>query len=335
MTITNNLKRIVIIADEAAYNFHKDVIEQNILCPFILYKIKVTEKIKNRDTFFNIVDFLLENNVSKREMICAIGGGVITDIVGFVASTYKRGVDFMFVPTTLLSHDSSVGGKNGINYNGKNILGTINLPKYAIFDSCFYETLDDSEIISGYAELIKHSIIDDTIYLNELIENFKNVNDIKTKNEIFEHYLLKSIETKISITDYDRYENFGKRTLLNFGHTFGHALETSENFRIKHGQAILQGIIFELFISGFEVSDIYDYSRDFGFEIIDYDWKKVFEAMVHDKKNMTANKVTFINVTNRHEIFVTSLTYETTKQKLKEFAELLKVLDENYRSSRR
>ncbi len=334
-TITSDLGRIVLIVDETAFTIHEEYIMSNILCQHVVYKMKISEKIKNYESYLSIVDFLLENNVTRKDLICAIGGGVTTDITGFVASTYKRGIDFMFIPTTLLSHDSAVGGKNGVNYKGKNILGTINLPKYAIFDPHFYTTLSDAEIISGYAELVKHSILDDTIYLNELIENFKTVEDIKNKRLEFDYYLLKSIETKIAITDYDRYETFGKRTLLNFGHTFGHALEVASQYQVNHGQAIMQGIIFELFLSGFDVEDIYTYARDFGFEIVDYSSNEVFEAMTHDKKNMTANKITFINVTNKHEIFVASLTHETTKQKLIEFKSLLKELDENYRSSRR
>ncbi len=334
-TVTMDLARIVLIADEDAYDLHEKYITDNILCPYIVYRMKVNEKIKNHETFLKIVDFLLENNVTKKDLICAIGGGVTTDITGFVASTFKRGIDFMFIPTTLLSHDSAVGGKNGINYKGKNLLGTINIPKLAIFDPYFYTTLSDVEIISGYAELIKHSILDDTMYLNDLIEDFKSVEDIKIKSTSFDYYLLKSIETKIAITDYDRYETIGKRTLLNFGHTFGHALEAATNYQINHGQAIMQGMIFELFVSGFEVDDIYTYSRDFGFEIVDYNVKDVFDAMTHDKKNMTASKITFINVTSKHEIFVASLTYETTMQKLKEFKILLGKLDENYRNSRR
>ncbi len=334
-TITSDLGRLVIIADEKAFNLHQEYITDNIECPFIIFKMNVSEKIKNYETFLKIVDFLLENNVTKKDLICTIGGGVTTDITGFVASTYKRGIDFMFIPTTLLSHDSAVGGKNGINYKGKNLLGTIKLPKYAIFDPHFYITLEDREIISGFAEIIKHSILDDTIYLNELIENFKTVDDIKAKKDIFEYYLLKSIETKIAITDYDRYETFGKRTFLNFGHTFGHALEVASSYQISHGQAIMQGIIFELFLSGFEVDDIYNYARGFGFEIIDYNVKDVLNAMTHDKKNMTVNKITFINVTSKHDIFVSSLTNETTMQKLKEFKVLLGKLDEEYRNSRR
>ncbi len=332
--ISKELKRIILIVDETAFDLHEKKIIKNISCKYVVYKLKVSESAKNHVIFLDIIDFLLENNVTKKDLICGIGGGVTTDIVGFVASTYKRGIDFMFLPTTLLSHDSAVGGKNGINYKGKNILGTINLPKYAIFDPTFYSTLSDTDIISGYAELIKHSILDDTIYLNELIDKFKNVNDIRTKKNEFEQYLLKSIYTKMAITDYDKYEKFGKRVFLNFGHTLGHALEVASDYKINHGQAILQGIIFELFISGFEVDDIYNYSRDFGFQIVDFEPNDVFNAMVHDKKNLTSNKVTFINVTNKHEIFVTSLTYGTTKQKLEEFRKLLKKLDEDYRSSR-
>ncbi len=333
-TITEKEKRIVLIVDEKAFNAHEEYITSNIICPYIVCKLKISEDIKDIDTFLKIIDFLMENNVNRKDLICGIGGGVTTDITGFAASTFKRGLDFMFIPTTLLSHDSAVGGKNGINYKSKNILGTINLPKFTIFDPKFYETLEDSELISGYAELIKHSILDDTMFLNELIHHFKSVEDIKVKKNRFEEYLLRSINTKINITDYDRYEKFGKRALLNFGHTFGHGLEEANNYKVNHGQAILQGILFDLFLSCFDISDVYNYSRDFGFEILDFDVKRVFEAMTHDKKNMTANKVTFINVTNKHEIFLSSLTYETTIQKLEEFKVLLKDLDEEYRSSR-
>ena len=223
-----------------------------------------------------------------------MGGGVITDIGGFVACTFKRGIDFIHIPTTLLAMvDASVGGKNGVDLgNLKNQIGVINVPKMVVIDTEYLETLPQSEMRSGLAEMLKHGLIFDTNYW----EQFKALNQSDFAD--FDALIHRSIEIKNEIVIQDPTEN-GIRKALNFGHTLGHAIESyfleNENKKtLLHGEAIAVGMILESYISwqkklisAVEYLEIKN-AINAVFETIVFeeeDIKPIMDLLIHDKKN--------------------------------------------------
>jgi len=198
------------------------------------------EKIKNLDTVRTIYRKLVDYEVDRSSFIIGVGGGVICDIAGFVASTYLRGVRFGFVPSTLLSQvDASVGGKNGVNFGGyKNMVGVFNQPEFVICDMSLLKTLPEIEISSGLAEIVKHAVIGDVdlfSYLEGYHEKALNLDSEMIKNLVYGSLLIKS-----SIVNRDVKEK-GERRKLNFGHTFGHAIEGTTG--VSHGEAVSLGMV--------------------------------------------------------------------------------------------
>ncbi|OUW94990.1 MAG: 3-dehydroquinate synthase [Pelagibacteraceae bacterium TMED237] len=212
------------------------------------------ENIKNINSYYKICEKLLSKNIDRNSIIIVIGGGTIGDLGGFIASTILRGIDFILIPTTLLSQvDSSIGGKNGINsVYGKNLIGTFNHPKEVIIDTNVLKTLPLREIKSGYAEILKHSLIKDRKFFEWLEKNYIKLFNLDDK--VLRTAIEKSILIKLWFVKKDIYEKLiddNSRAMLNFGHTFGHSLETyyKYNKRINHGEAISIGMIIEGYIS--------------------------------------------------------------------------------------
>jgi len=176
----------------------------------------------------------------RSSFIVGIGGGVVCDIAGFVASIYLRGVRFGFVSTTLLSQvDASVGGKNGVNLGGyKNMMGVFNQPEFVICDMDLLKTLPERELLSGLAEIIKHAAIGDPKLFSYLEENYEKA--LKLDPQVIEKLVSDSIDIKSSIVNWDEKEK-GARRKLNFGHTFGHAIEKTAG--ISHGEAVSVGMV--------------------------------------------------------------------------------------------
>ncbi len=213
---------------------------------FDLIETSAGEENKTIDFCIGIWKTLLDFDADRKALLINLGGGVITDIGGFVASTYKRGIDFIQIPTTLLAQvDASVGGKTGIDIdNAKNMVGTFALPKAVYIEHTFLKTLPDREILSGFAELLKHGLIAD-------VSLFKELNNLILPS-IPEELIFKSIEIKKNIVELDPLEK-GKRKILNFGHTIGHALESysllHDTNPLTHGEAIAIGMVCESYIS--------------------------------------------------------------------------------------
>jgi 3-dehydroquinate synthase len=249
---------------------------------------------KNIQTLVSVWNFLSEKGASRHSLLINLGGGMITDLGGFAASTFKRGIDYINVPTTLLAMvDASVGGKTGINFNGlKNEIGVFNAANFVLIDTDFLRTLDHYNILSGYAEMLKHGLISDVSHWAELL-NF-DINDI-------DYVLLKqlvgqSIQVKQRIVAQDPNER-GIRKALNFGHTFGHAFESLALARQKpilHGYAVAYGMVCELYMSCLQSGFPKDKMRQtihfikenyglFSFGCDDYD--HLYQLMLHDKKN--------------------------------------------------
>jgi len=259
-----------------------------------IIEIEPGEAEKNINTCVEIWSILTELGADRKSLVINIGGGVITDIGGFIASTFKRGIDFINVPTTLLAMvDASIGGKNGVDLgNLKNQIGVINVPKMVVIDTDFLSTLPQNEMRSGLAEMLKHGLIFDKNYWNE----FKDLNQKDFAD--FDQLIHRSVEIKNEIVKQDPTEN-GIRKALNFGHTLGHAIESyfleNENKKtLLHGEAIAVGMILESFISNKlnlitkeELAEIKYIISDL-FEKINIeanDVKPIMELLIHDKKN--------------------------------------------------
>ena len=249
---------------------------------------------KNISTCNEVWAALSELGADRKSIIINLGGGVISDLGGFVACTFKRGIDFINIPTTLLSMvDASIGGKNGVDLgNLKNQIGIIREPKAVIVDTQFLNTLPQNEMRSGLAEMLKHGLIFDKKYWDK----FKNIKDLITED--LNELIHQSIEIKNTIVCEDLTEN-GIRKSLNFGHTLGHAiesyfLENDNKTSLLHGEAIAVGMILESFISrekelltNEEYQEIKYIINDI-FERIEFsqiDIEKIIELLIFDKKN--------------------------------------------------
>jgi 3-dehydroquinate synthase len=263
--------------------------------------IPAGENNKKIESVAKIWEFLSKNGGDRKSLLINIGGGMLTDLAGFAATTFKRGIDFLNVPTTLLSQvDASVGGKTGINFAGfKNEIGTFKEPVAVIINTDFLKTIDKENFISGFAEMIKHGLIYSPEHLAEL-EKF----DLKIID--YDH-LQKVIRDSVTVKEYfvanDPTEN-NIRKALNFGHTIGHAFESYAmklNRPIQHGHAVAYGMIAELLLSvkkcNFPVEDFQHLTNWlislYGkFKISENDFNALFELMTHDKKN-EAGRINF------------------------------------------
>ena len=261
-------------------------------CQLSIIQIKSGENNKNIRTCEKIWNELSKKNADRRSLLLNLGGGVITDIGGFAASTYKRGIDFINIPTTLLAQvDASIGGKTGIDFSGyKNQIGTFAFPKAVFVNPSFLKTLSKRELLSGFAEVIKHGLIADKNYWNEV----RGIKEILTSH--ISHLISASIEIKNKIVSADPYEK-GLRKALNFGHTIGHAIESASLKTKKpllHGEAIAIGMICEAYISrkccglsDEELNEIVSFIKStFHPKEIKLPVKKLIGLMKQDKKNL-------------------------------------------------
>ncbi|MBW1701692.1 MAG: 3-dehydroquinate synthase [Deltaproteobacteria bacterium] len=227
--------KVVIITDTNVRHYYsKDFPSREVI------EIGTGEKIKDLDTVKDIYGKLLDLEIERSSFIVGIGGGIVCDIAGFVASTYLRGVRFGFVSSTLLSQvDASIGGKNGVNYRGyKNMVGVFSQPEFVICDIKLLETLPEREILCGFAEVVKHAVIGDADLFSYLEEHYEEALGLNT--DVIEKLVYDSIVIKSSIVNKDEKEK-GERRKLNFGHTFGHAIE--KTIGIPHGEAVSAGMV--------------------------------------------------------------------------------------------
>ncbi len=202
--------------------------------------IKHGEKHKQQSTVDHVIDQLIEIKADRETIIVGIGGGVITDIVGYTASVYMRGVKFGFVPTTILAMvDASIGGKNGVDVGVyKNLVGVIRHPQFLLYDYTFLKTLPEDEWTSGFAEIIKHACIKDAEMFTMLEDNL--LIDFQHAPEKIADLIKRNVEIKYKVVANDEFET-GERKLLNFGHTLGHAIENI--YQLPHGSAISIGMV--------------------------------------------------------------------------------------------
>lgn len=265
-----------------------------------LITIPASDNHKNIESVMSVWEALGQQGATRHSCMINLGGGMVTDLGGFAASTFKRGIDFINIPTTLLAMvDASVGGKTGINFNGlKNEIGVFNDSKFVILNTTFLKTLDQENICSGYAEMLKHGLIS----TNKMWADLVNFDLQHPELDTLQRMVAESVNVKEHIVKQDPHEK-GIRKALNLGHTFGHAFESfcMKRTPILHGYAVAYGLICELYMScmktGFPtdkmrqtVSFIQDNFGSINITCDDYD--ELIELMTHDKKN-TAGTINF------------------------------------------
>ncbi len=260
-----------------------------------IFSIPDGESNKNIDNILKIWDFLQKNGADRKSILLNVGGGVLCDMGGFAASTFKRGIRFINIPTTLLSQvDASVGGKTGINFNKlKNEIGAFAFPCKVIIHTAFLKTLSHEHILSGFGEMIKHALINNEDYYSDL----QKINLHKDYAGDFMLTLIKqSVDIKKHIVEADPTEQ-SIRKALNFGHTIGHALESyfmGTAKELLHGQAVAYGIIIELYLSHIKLKfpvekliQIENFINKLYGKLIlkESDYRSIYTLMKHDKKN--------------------------------------------------
>jgi 3-dehydroquinate synthase len=230
-----NDRRLVIITDSVVHDLYRGRFPKADVIT-----IGTGEKIKTLATLETILDRLIEMETDRSAFIVGIGGGIVCDITGFAASVYLRGIDFGYVSTTLLAQvDASVGGKTGVNFGGyKNMVGVFNQPGFVICDTALLDTLPAAEIACGFAEIVKHAVIADADMFTFLEQNSQKA--LALEDSVIQRLVYDSVDIKAGVVQRDEREK-GERRILNFGHTFGHAIEKTVGLR--HGEAVSQGMV--------------------------------------------------------------------------------------------
>ena len=283
-----------VLADKKVLDMHDSLRKQIENKNFIIYEISNPEEEKSINSYTEIVDFLSSKSFKRNDRIVGLGGGAITDLAGFISSTYMRGLDYIQIPTSLLAQvDASIGGKTAINYGKiKNFIGTFYNPSKIIICSKFLKTLNEQEFLNGLAEVLKHALITSDNAVDELIKRHEQISsrEAATLLEIIEE----SIQIKANIVTEDFTET-GKRKFLNFGHTFAHGIESANlSNPILHGHAVIIGMMMALdYAKHIESIDVDAHEKsmkllksfNFDFSNIRLNAKEIIEAMKSDKKN--------------------------------------------------
>tara|TARA_B100001248_G_scaffold260438_1_gene248624 strand:+ start:1314 stop:2420 length:1107 start_codon:yes stop_codon:yes gene_type:complete len=277
----------------------------------LILSFTANEKNKSVNTVNRYIKILLSKNFNRSDLLISVGGGITGDVVGFVASIFKRGINFINIPTTLLAQvDSAVGGKTGVNSTyGKNLIGSFYQPKLVVSDTTFINSLSIKEMICGYAEILKHSIIKDKKFFRWLENNTKKI--LEKKNKELTYAIKKSCEIKMYFVNRDVNEK-NLRMILNFGHTFAHAIEVQNRYstKITHGEAVLSGMILETRISVIKkicsaktlnrISNIY-FKNNLSYTLKNFSKQRFITRLIpylkNDKKN-NDDKINFILLKN-------------------------------------
>lgn len=293
-------KRIALI-DESVYQLHQRKIDL-FLNKHSILKVLIPggEQVKTMHHYSKVAELLLSMHVTRNSCLFAIGGGATGDFTGFVAATLLRGIHFIQVPTTILAHDASIGGKTGINASsGKNLIGAFKRPDLVIYDLDFLDTLSQSEKLSGFAEIIKHVFLNAKGRIGKsdtVLEIMHDVQDEACLNKLhaIDKWIAFGIQTKMKVVHDDEFES-DVRKYLNFGHTFGHAIEF--HHKLPHGIAIMHGMIYALLLSDVTEADIIALLRwmhRLGLKKLAYDnFDRYYELMRQDKKN-EVNDINFV-----------------------------------------
>ncbi len=244
-------RRLAIIADsntERLFGENVRKILDGHCKKVILHAFPAGEENKTLDTVREIYKTLIEEKFDRKDLLIALGGGVVGDVTGYTAATYLRGVDFIQLPTTLIAQsDSSIGGKTGVDFDGyKNMVGAFYMPKLVYMNVTALKELDDRQFYSGFAEVMKHGLIKDAMFYEWLLENMYEIHDRNI--DVLEEMVMRSCTVKKLVVEKDPKEQ-GDRALLNFGHTIGHAIEKAMHFTMSHGECITLGMVAAAYIS--------------------------------------------------------------------------------------
>lgn len=292
-------EKIVVVAAEKILKFYPSLKNDFSNLGIVVIPFKDGEKIKNFKFQKELTNLLLKEGVDKDTTICAIGGGTLLDLCGFVASILLRGIKWFSIPTTLLSMaDSSIGGKTAINTDfGKNLIGSYHFPQNIFVDINFLKTLPAYHLKNGLIECVKCGIIKDKNLFEKCIK--ADLKDLFSLRKIVE----RAQEIKIDIVTKDPFEKKGERYLLNFGHTVGHSLEKIFNYKVSHGRCVAKGIVYES-----ALSNVHGFLKSEDFQIIKNavssisvhiknipDIDEIWENMTYDKKNR-GKKVMYVPI---------------------------------------
>ena len=285
--------RVFVLVDENTAQHCLPFLDLSDLNPCVI-RIPAGDEFKTIDTAIEVWNRLVDGGATRSSLLVNVGGGVVTDLGGFVAATFKRGMRFVNVPTTLLGVvDAATGGKTGVNFRGlKNEVGAFAMPEKVVINPKFFETLDFKNRLSGYAEMLKHALIADPILLEQILAFDLDGFDVKRLSGL----LKENIDVKEKIVEIDPRE-VGQRKALNFGHTVGHAFESlsyEKGVPMLHGFAVMWGMVAELYLSlvklRFDKAVLMrvlcfakEYYGAFPFTCKEYD--RLYELMLHDKKN--------------------------------------------------
>lgn len=297
-------RKICIVSDSVVAPLYLDTVKNSLAevsdC-ITEYVFEAGEKNKNLNIVKSLYEFLILNKFERRDILIALGGGVVGDLTGFTAATYLRGIDFIQVPTTLLAQvDSSIGGKTGVDFDSyKNMVGAFYMPRLVYINISTLNTLDERIFNSGFGEIIKHAYIKDSEYLDYIKNN--TVNIMSRQPGCLEEIIYKSCVIKGNVVEKDPTEK-GDRMLLNFGHTLGHAIEKLSSFTLYHGECVVLGMICALYISkkrgsitDAEYESAIRLFKDFNYPMTVSGIKvnEVIDVSKNDKK-MSAGKIRFV-----------------------------------------
>ncbi len=304
MAAINAPKKLLIVTDSNVNRLYsrevEDILKENGY-DCAVHVFEAGEENKCMDAILGICDACIRHEMDRKSMIVALGGGVVGDMAGFAAAIFMRGIDFVQVPTTLLSQsDSSVGGKTGIDFSdSKNILGAFHQPRLVYINVSTLKTLPEEQFISGMGEVIKHGIIRDEDFFDYVLQNSEKIKALDTET------LIKMDKTncaiKADVVMHDEREN-GLRAVLNFGHTVGHAVESAYNFKMTHGECVGIGMVAASYIAKERgeidkntMEQIENALRMYGFKtrVTLPDKDKVFAFMQKDKKKLSG-KLKFV-----------------------------------------
>jgi 3-dehydroquinate synthase len=260
------------------------------------FTLESSEQNKSFESYEKIISELVNCKIDRNVTIIAIGGGVVCDLAGFVASTYKRGTNLIFVPTTLLAMaDAAIGGKNAVNINHvKNLVGTFRMPDRILISTEFLKTLEDDELINGMAEVIKISLVYDSFLFNELEKLLNLGQNISYKTNYLKDIIRQAIELKMNIVEQD-YKDNGIRNILNFGHTVGHSIEAG--YGISHGRSVAYGMKAAAYMSlEYKLITLDTYENiiniltNFGFILdFEFDSEILMNFILNDKKKKSGH----------------------------------------------
>ncbi|UFT97622.1 3-dehydroquinate synthase [Radiobacillus kanasensis] len=291
--LPKSYESIYIVSDQKVADLYMEDVKANFpsFQQVESYVVPNGEASKNIDQYYQLITDALEKGLNRHSLVIALGGGVIGDLVGFFASTFMRGIDFVQMPTTILAHDSSVGGKVGINHAyGKNLIGSFYPPVAVIYDVETLTSLPQREVRSGYAEVVKHGFLRDSAFLTDVIRT--DLNKPLSQQTLKEH-LLQGIQVKAEVVEKDERESH-HRMFLNLGHTLGHALESELGYGVwTHGEAVAVGMLFALKVSEktFEVKLSYQEllqwlkHNNYPLSLPDVKVASLLEKMKKDKKS--------------------------------------------------